>query len=418
MRSDSMAVRRLLAEIHRQQKKAAREKDRAAREQARQLKFAESMDELSSSIEETLRRNDEFMRNLIDYDKNITAKENEVSELNFKLNQVYEDIDGLLASTLNIDDYVDLSSLRKDAEHPKFDRPDLENPAPKPRRPKLPKKPELNLPKEPSGILKMFTMKKHLAHVAAASHAHELAIAQWKIMCDKLNSDYEDATRKYFIDEENRQLKLEEEYVRYRQECAARDLAAAEQNKALDELIANLAYGVPEAIEEYIAIVLANSVYPDQFPVAHDFKFDAEHSELSVSVYVPEPASIPTIKAYKLIKAKNEISSTTLTQKEVRERYASAVYQVALRTFHEVYESDRRGIIKTISLEVGTKAIDPATGLLSYIPFVKAASERETFIKFELSGVQPAQTLGLLGASVSKNPYSLTACVKSGIRAV
>jgi len=39
------------------------------------------------------------------------------------------------------------------------------------------------------------------------------------------------------------------------------------------------------------------------------------------------------------------------------------VHQVALRSFHEVFEADRRGLIRSISLEVGTETIDPATGV-------------------------------------------------------
>ena len=51
--------------------------------------------------------------------------------------------------------------------------------------------------------------------------------------------------------------------------------------------------------------------------------------------------------------------------------FSGSNYQV------EVFEADRRGLIKTISLEVGTNSIDPATGRPTYIPFVITAAERE-----------------------------------------
>jgi restriction system protein len=81
-----------------------------------------------------------------------------------------------------------------------------------------------------------------------------------------------------------------------------------------------------------------------------------------------------------------------------------------------VFESDRRGLIKTISLEVGTNTIDPATGQPTYVPFVIAAAERESFRAFDLSAVVPALTLGRLGAAVSKNPYTLVIAERSGVR--
>ena len=92
------------------------------------------------------------------------------------------------------------------------------------------------------------------------------------------------------------------------------------------------------------------------------------------------------------------------------------VHQVALRSLHEVFESDRRGMIKTISLEVGSETIEPATGQQKFILFVATGAEREEFLSFNLSAVDPAATLSLLGASISKNPFGLVATSSTGVR--
>ena len=60
---------------------------------------------------------------------------------------------------------------------------------------------------------------------------------------------------------------LEAKRARFAAECSAREVEASENNKVLDELIANLGYGVPDAVQEYVAIVLSNSVYPSHFPI-------------------------------------------------------------------------------------------------------------------------------------------------------
>ena len=60
----------------------------------------------------------------------------------------------------------------------------------------------------------------------------------------------------------------------YEQECKARDAEAAAVNEELTQLINDLAFDVPSAIQEYVGVVLANSVYPAAFPVEHEFEFD------------------------------------------------------------------------------------------------------------------------------------------------
>ena len=75
---------------------------------------------------------------------------------------------------------------------------------------------------------------------------------------------------------------------------------------------------------------------------------------------MPSPDTLPPsdTKSYKYTRSSDEITKSTLSQKARKDRYSGAVYQVALRSLHEVFEADRRGIIKTVSLEVGTYTTD------------------------------------------------------------
>ena len=109
--------------------------------------------------------------------------------------------------------------------------------------------------------------------------------------------------------------------------------------------------------------------------------------------------------------------SSDLTAKAVKDRYASVLHQVALRTLHEVLEADRRGCIDTISLTVATTGIDSATGQVATTPLVAVATDRATFEAIDLANVVPQATLGHLGAVISKNPHGLVAIDTSkGIR--
>jgi restriction system protein len=342
--------------------------------------------------------------------------EAEAAAKNAELAQRCADLDSLLAATLSLDDYVDLTTLRARAAHPPFDRADLE--APLPPQPPLPDpvQPTLKEPASPTGLAGLFGRKKHAEALEEAQRAHELALKAWRAECVSVAARLEKAKEAWARAEARRVEALASERQRYERECAAREADVVECNLRLEALIANLGYGTPEAIQEYVSIVLSNSVYPEHFAVTHEFEFEPATAELRLRVQVPGPEAIPTIKAYKYAKASDEILGTALSQKECRERYASAIQQVALRSFHEVFEADRRGLIKTVSLEVGTHAIDPATGRAAWLPFVIAAAEREAFLTFELAAVVPALTLEKLGAAVSKNPYALVAVQRAGVR--
>ena len=181
--------------------------------------------------------------------------------------------------------------------------------------------------------------------------------------------------------------------------------------------MSGLAYGVDSAVQEYVTIVLANSAYPDGFPVSYDHSFDASTGELNLMVSVPAPAGLPSAKAYKYSKATDEITPTPLTARETKDRYANAVVQVALRTLHEVFEADRAGHIRTVSATVGTTALNPATGRDEWVPLTMVAADRETFVGFDLEKVVPSATLTHLGGVISKSPFDLVPMdTRQGVR--
>jgi len=340
----------------------------------------------------------------------------EVDTRNLELSQLYDEIDSLLAATLDVDDYVDLDKLRRTTEHPPFNRTDLEPPLPIPEPPTKPKRPSLLLPPEPTGIHALFGRRKHEQVCAYAYTSHQVVLETLKADYLTARHAYRVACKRRETAEPERVATLTVERDRYTKECAIRQAETVEHNEAIDSLLANLGYGAVDAVEEYISIVLSNSVYPEHFPIKHEFEFNPASAELHLFVFVPTPDTISTVKAFKYTKSSDEITSTPLSKKSCKDRYTSALNQVALRSLHEVFEADRRGIIKTISLEVGTKTSDPATGQLGFRVFVAVGAERESFLNLNLSDVDPPATLEYLGAAVSKNPFELVVANTSGIR--
>lgn len=419
-----MARRGLLATFVHQAQVAAREQERARRAAVREhdaaVRRAETAQRAAERAQARFSRASAAERKRLEMEvreTHIAAMEAEAEERNFKLAEIYADLDSLLATTLEVDDHVDLESLRIVTQHPPFDRSDLETPIREPAPIPDPPLPTFAPPDRPKGfIANLFGKNKYAAAVAAAEQAHERSLLERRAKLEQLSRHRKDALEAHALAESERIAALEAARTRYRDECVAREAEAAERNRRLDELIANLGYGTPEAVQEYVSIVLSNSAYPEHFPVTYEFDFEPSSAELVLRALVPSPSTIPEIKGYKYTKSTDEITATPLSQKVCRDRYAGVVYQVALRSIHEVFESDRRGLIRTISLEVGTEAIDPATGRQIYVPLVVVGVQRETFLEFDLAAVVPALTLDRLGAAVSKNPYSLVATQASGVR--
>jgi restriction system protein len=418
-------ARGLLGELIRISKQAAREAERAQRaaererlaagrraEQARKAE-ARSAQQLTRGREQERRRLEKEAK-----EAHVATQMAVVDEKNAELAEMYHEIDTLLQATLGVDISVDLEGLKVMADHAPFDRADLERPIAAPVQLPEPPKPILTLPSPPTGIGALFGKTKYERAVEAARAEHQQALAVWESAKSRLKTDFETAVQDHQRKEAERLETLKAEKQRYAAECRTREEEAAERNAEVERLIADLGYGVPEAVEEYVSIVLSNSVYPECFPVQQTFSFDPKTAELTLRALVPPPDKIPTIKAYKYTKATDEISTTELSQKACKDRYAGAVHQVALRTFHEVFGADRRGLIQTISLEVGTESIDPATGKQAYIPFVASGAERTAFMEFDLSAVVPTAALQHLGASVSKSPYALEGAKTSGIRKI
>lgn len=331
----------------------------------------------------------------------------EVASRNGDLANEHAEIDSLLASTLEIDDYIDLESLKVAAvEHPSFAPGGLAQPA-APLGPLLyPPEPAF----EPPAPLVALAgkKKKKQAALEQAQALHQSSVEHWQERCQKMHTDYLAAQDKWTLQETERVERFAAAKAVYDQECQEREAQAEAHNQDLAKLINGLAFDVEDAIQEYVGIVLSNSAYPDSFPVTHSHKFDLSSRELTLQVSVPEPSTVPSVKEYKYVKAKDEITATALPVKAQKDRYASAVSQVAVRSLHEVFEADRAGKIHSIALSVGVDRVAPATGLPETIPLVIVAADRETFSAFDLANVVPDATLSHLGAAMSKSPFDCT----------
>lgn len=413
-----MARRRgFFAEIQHQNRVAEQRQRAAARQQATAVRQYEQAKRAEQRASLALERASDAERR--QYEKeaaaaHVTAKQAEVEQLNASLADTYESVDTLLAATLQVDDYVDLEDLRRTVEYPSFDRQDLRKLTPLPLPLLDPEQPVFQPPPAPTGL---FGRKKKLLELQMqAEETFNQAQYRWQQQMQQLPEQRRHLQEQHLAKEYVRQQALSDAIERFKAECARRDEEVAAHNASVDQLISDLSYGAVDAVQEYIGIVLANSVYPEGFSVEYDPKYDPDTAELSLRVLIPTPETIPSFKSYRYVKASDEIIPVALSQKDAKERYAGIVHQIALRTLHEVFEADRRGLVQSIALEVGVETVNPATGRETYIPFVAVGAPRDSFTQLELSAVVPLATLEHLGAATSKNALGLIPANGAGIR--
>ncbi len=346
----------------------------------------------------------------------VAAQVAHVEALNSDLETQLTEIDAVLAATLEVNDHVELEKLRQVAEHPPLTSPhEAAIAAPSPI--KAPPEPTLAEPPAPTGMGALFGKKKYAAAVDQARAAFAQQHAAWQAEAAAVPMRQLDQMKRHQAVEAGRATKLAVDRAAYDEECRQRQATVDAENAQLDDLIRRLGAGERNAVEEYFGIVFGKSIYPDAVSIDIEHAYRPDDKELEINIRLPHPNDLPTARGYKYLKAKDEITGTSQTAKEQRDRYNNLVHAIVLRTMHEVWESDRLGHVDSISLTAGVEHIDPATGRPSTTPLVAVAADRAEFESIDLAHVTPAETLKHLKAIVSKNPQALARIeLTSGVR--
>ncbi|SDZ02515.1 restriction system protein [Amycolatopsis xylanica] len=339
----------------------------------------------------------------------IEAQQSKAESLNANLVEELSAIDGILESTLAVDDYVDLEKLRRIAEHPPF-RSANSAAIPPPAPAAAPPEPYFQPPPAPTGLSAVFAKKKHATATAEAQARFEQAHAAWRGVVAEIPRRQLVALEQHQAAEAERLRRLARDQQQYETECDERRRVVDEENARLEDLIARLARNEPAAVDEYIGIVFSNSIYPDAISANSDvdFSYSSDLRELSITLVFPPPEAIPATKSFRYVRASDELAETRLTQKDLTTRYANLIDNMTLRTLHEIWESDRARRIDSISLVGGVNHVDAATGQDVFVRLIALAVAREDFARIDLARITPSETMKHLRAVVSKAPFRLT----------
>ena len=165
----------------REQKQAAREYNAAMREIERARKAEErAQKQLERATAAELKQAEKAAKLA-----HIESMEAEVTSLNSGLAFTYQEVDQILAATLEVDDFVDLELLRDNTANAVYTNPELQTPTPLPKHIEDPPRPKGTMPVKPTGIGGIFGGGKYKKKVEAAENELRAKLRVWNDVVDE-----------------------------------------------------------------------------------------------------------------------------------------------------------------------------------------------------------------------------------------
>lgn len=178
----------------------------------------------------------------------------------------------------------------------------------------------------------------------------------------------------------------------------------AEYNKAVDDLKGRYLQHDPHAILENSELVLNASEYPDYFPKTFELAYTPETKMLLVEYSLLPFDNMPTLKEVKV--SKSETEEIHIKEAESRKKYDSVIHQVALRTIHELFEADIVEAIEAVVFNGMVNSLNKATGKWENKCIVSIMAKKKEFLDINLKLVEPKACFkklkGVSAASLSE----------------
>jgi restriction system protein len=306
----------------------------------------------------------------------------EVAAKNDDLEAETTALQGLLAVALKTAGQIRFSALKKPATAPAWQHAQLDRPEPGPL-------PGAFQPAPPSGLAKVFGKGKY-----------ERASAEGR-------AKYEAAIQEHALREQRRAMALALARAEWQATVDTANAEAHRQHLEIDAFEAEYRRGVQDAVAAYCSMVLEASQYPGGFPQQFKLAYVPESRQVVVEYELPAAVIVPPVKAYRYVKTSDTITETSRPQTQVKALYAAMVAQAAIRTVHELLESDSGGHIDTIVFNGVVDTTDPGSGRRVRPCLVTLRTTKDTFKELDLAHVEPLACLKHLSAGVSKSPSEL-----------
>lgn len=322
-----------------------------------------------------------------------------------------EAVRNVLKHTLTINDAVDWDSLK---DHRKFQNENAKFPKPKPNEPK-----KMALPVEPKetdqefqiklGFFDKLNSKKREEKEASAKDRYAQAHLNWESTKAQAVNENDNNLKSYeskLKAWQNEEKKWKEDLEKQKQAYLARQ---EENNAAIDEKKKDYEECNVEAISSYCDLVLTNSQYPDYFPQEWELEYNPENQILIVDYKLPDIVAMPRLKEVKYVQSRDDFKETELNDKAIASMYDDLLYQIALRTMHELFEADTANALSAIVFNGCVDHVDKATGqAITNACVLSIQTQKDEFLAINLNQIEGKACFKKLKGVGSSKLHSMT----------
>lgn len=278
-----------------------------------------------------------------------------------------------LLHTIKIDDTIDWDKLLNKKKYPEEIpvKPKLKPPPPKPNWDDLKFQPIITF------WDKIFVKPKKRKE-EEAEREFEDALKSWESKNEKIQQKNEKTKISY----KQSIKKWKEKKLKYHEK-------QEKGNKQILERKDQYLSKDSDLILEYCDMVLANSEYPDYFPQEWFLDYQVESKILLIDYSLPDKDSLPTVKTVKYVISRDEFTETHLSQAALNKLYDGLLYQIALRTIHELYEADVVNGLESVVFNGWVDSVDKATGQNTNACIMSLQASKDEFLEINLGKVDP-----------------------------
>lgn len=216
------------------------------------------------------------------------------------------------------------------------------------------------------------------------------------------------------------QLKMHDEVIRKlveqhklelaQWERAGQDYTAhqAATNASIDQQRMDYESKEVGAIVDYCYLVLSSSPYPESFPQECEIEYGEENKQAVVDYQLPSIDEIPVVESYRYVKTRDEMVEKQLAVGKKNQLYDHVLYQIALRTVHELFEGDTVKAVESVVFNGFVRSLDAATGHETNACLISLQASKEEFEAINLQNVEAKACFKRLKGVGSSKLHKLT----------
>ena len=317
-------------------------------------------------------------------------------------------IESTLHDTLAHDDTVDWDSLKDFSVFPD-DKPKADLP-PKPKLQNKPREPYAQAEeyKPTFSFLDHLSSRRKEARRQEARNRYDADVREWQRKCEQVTRANQQQEREYKAELARAEADHQTAMGNWRD--AREDYLAKQQarNNKVDEHRTLWQAHDTNAVEAYCDIVLSRSSYDDCCPQEFELEHNRDNRMLVVDYQLPPPDALPTLSEVKYVISRKEFTEKGLPVTRQRKMYDTLLYQVTLRTLHELFEADTVEALDAVVFNGFVTSIDKGTGKQVTACILSVQATREEFEAINLEHVEPKTCFRRLKGVGSTKLHSVT----------